>query len=30
MNEHSFRLRLFCRNEDPDNSIADLEVLADG
>ena len=32
MNEHSFRLRLFCRYEDPDNSIADLEVevLADG
>ncbi len=32
MNEHSFLLRLFCRNEDPDNSIADLEVevLTDG
>jgi hypothetical protein len=32
MNERSFRLRQFCRYEDPDNSIADLEVevLADG
>lgn len=32
MNERSFRLRLSCRYEDPDNSVADLdvEVLADG
>jgi uncharacterized OsmC-like protein len=32
MNERSFRLRQFCRYEDPDNSISDLEVkvLADG
>jgi hypothetical protein len=32
MNERSFRLRQFCRYEDPDNSIADLEVevLVDG
>jgi hypothetical protein len=32
MNERDFRLRLSCRYEDPDNSIADLkvEVLADG
>ena len=32
MNERSFRLRQFCRYEDPDNSISGLEVevLADG
>jgi len=32
MNERSFRLRLYCRYEEPDNSVADLvvEVLADG
>jgi uncharacterized OsmC-like protein len=32
MNERSFRLRLSCRYEDPDNSVADLnvELLADG
>jgi hypothetical protein len=32
MNERSFRLRLACRYEEPDNSIVDLavEVLADG
>jgi uncharacterized OsmC-like protein len=32
MNERSFRLRLFCRYQEPDNSIADLdvEVLTDG
>ena len=31
MNERSFRLRLACRYEDPDNSVADLavEVLTD-
>ena len=32
MNERSFRLRLSCHYEDPDNSVTDLkvEVLADG
>jgi hypothetical protein len=32
MNERSFRVRLTCRYEDPDNSVADLsvEVLTDG
>jgi hypothetical protein len=32
MNDRSFQLRLSCRYEDPDNSVADLdvEVLADG
>jgi hypothetical protein len=32
MQEHAFQLRLSCRYEDPDNSIADLkaEVLAGG
>jgi hypothetical protein len=32
MNEHSFRMRLFCHYDDPDNRITDLdvEVLADG
>ena len=32
MNDRSFRLRQFCRYQDPDNSIADLEVevLTDG
>ena len=32
MNERSFRLRLSCRYEQPDNSVADLkvEVLSDG
>jgi hypothetical protein len=32
MKEHVFQLRLSCRYEDPDNSIADLraEVLAGG
>src|SRR5512143_3541906 len=31
MNERSFRLRLSCRYEDPDNSVVDLkvEILAD-
>ena len=26
MNEHRFLMRLFCRYEDPDNSVADLKV----
>jgi hypothetical protein len=32
MNERSFRLRQFCRYDDPDNNIANLEVevMADG
>lgn len=32
MDERSFRLRLSCRYEDPDNSVADLDVgvLTDG